>query len=74
MLAFAGATILYWVVRTPMILLGDLSGPSKVVHAVLALASWAVAGSALRWAITDTPADKPADTPDAGLGYSGDAR
>lgn len=81
-LAFAGGTIVYWLVRAPMIVLADHPAPFKVVHAVLALASWAAAGWALRWAmagpegnrIADPHSGPSADASGAGLGYSGDAR
>jgi heme O synthase-like polyprenyltransferase len=37
-------TIGYWLVRLPMILVDGHGAPFKVVHAVLALVSWTIAG------------------------------
>jgi hypothetical protein len=55
-LGFAGATALYWLVRLPIIWVNDHDlAPDeelgfKLVHSVLAVASWVAAGLAGRWA------------------------
>ncbi|MEZ5177900.1 MAG: hypothetical protein R2746_06345 [Acidimicrobiales bacterium] len=67
---FAGGTVLYWAVRTPMILLADHPGPFKVVHAVLALVSVLSAALALRSVGTAgaPAADEAAPAPPAVVG------
>jgi hypothetical protein len=49
---FAAGTVLFWLVRAPMILLADHDVPFKVVHAVLAVAS--IAAAAWAWASIGT--------------------
>lgn len=58
--AFAGATVVFWAIRAPMILLADHGAPFKVVHAVLAAASVVAAVAAWRSLDSTVPArDEP---------------
>ncbi len=70
--AFALGTIVFWAVRGPMILLHDHPVPFKVVHAVLAIVSWAGAAWALRW--VSSPASEADGGSASGLAHSGHAR
>jgi hypothetical protein len=57
---FAGATVVFWAVRAPMIGLADHEVAFKVVHAVLAAASVAAAVAAWRSLDSTVPArDEP---------------
>ena len=64
-LGFAGATAIYWLVRLPIIWINDhdLTPEEevgfKVVHSVLAVASWAAAWFAARWAWGEGRTSRP---------------
>lgn len=59
--AFAFATIAYWAIRLPMILLADHPAGFKVVHTVLAVALSAASVAALR--SVGSPANEPLKVP-----------
>ena len=56
--AFAGFTIFYWAIRIPLILANDHEVGFKVVHAVLAIVSVALAVLAWRAVGRDQPAGR----------------
>ncbi len=58
--AFAAGTVVYWLIRLPLILVADHDVPFLVVHTVLAVASVAAAGFAWRAVADDAGAsDRP---------------